>query len=98
MDKQIIAVDDYLNKITSFGFEYAPKLVGGLLVLIVGLWISKLITKRVGKSLASSSIDQSLVPFLRSLTNIILKGLVLITVMGMIGIEMTSLQLLVLQV
>jgi outer membrane lipoprotein-sorting protein len=30
MNQQIIAVDDYLNKITNFGFEYAPKLIGGL--------------------------------------------------------------------
>lgn len=90
MDQQVIALDDYLDKIINFGFEYAPKLIGGLLVLVVGLWISKLITKKVGKSLAKSSIDQSLVPFLRSLTNIILKVLVAITVMGMIGIQMTS--------
>ena len=37
-----------------------------------------------------SKIDQSLVPFLKSLTNIVLKILVIITVMGMIGIQMTS--------
>jgi small conductance mechanosensitive channel len=90
MNQQVIVVEDYLDKITSFGFEYAPKLIGGLLVLVIGLWASKLITKRVGKSLANSSIDQSLVPFLRSLTNIVLKVLVAITVMGMIGIQMTS--------
>jgi small conductance mechanosensitive channel len=90
MDQQVIVVEDYLDKITDFGFEYAPKLIGGLIVLFVGLWITKLITKGVGKSLAKSSIDQSLVPFLKSLTNIILKALLIITVMGMIGIEMTS--------
>lgn len=90
MDQQVIAVDDYLKKITDFGFEYAPKLIGGLIVLFLGLWITKLITKGVAKSLAKSSIDQSLVPFLKSLTNIVLKALVIITVMGMIGIEMTS--------
>ncbi|MFQ3173281.1 MAG: small conductance mechanosensitive channel [Flavobacterium sp.] len=90
MDKQVTVVEDYLDKIINFGFEYAPKLIGGLLVLVIGLWISKLITKRVGKSLENSSIDISLVPFLRSFTNIILKVLVAITVMGMIGIQMTS--------
>lgn len=90
MEQQVTVVEDYLDKITDFGFEYAPKLIGGLIVLFVGLWITKLITKGVGKSLAKSSIDQSLVPFLKSLTNIILKALLIITVMGMIGIEMTS--------
>ncbi|MEZ7506426.1 mechanosensitive ion channel family protein [Flavobacterium sp. Arc2] len=90
MDQQVIAVNTYLDKIIDFGFEYAPKLIGGILVLFIGLWVTNLITKAVGKSLEKSSIDQSLVPFLRSITNIILKALVVITVMGMIGIEMTS--------
>ena len=90
MEQQAIVVNNYLEKITDFGFEYAPKLVGGIIVLFIGLWVSNLITKGVGKSLEKSNIDQSLVPFLRSITNIILKALVAITVMGMIGIQMTS--------
>jgi small conductance mechanosensitive channel len=90
MEQQVIVVNNYLEKITDFGFEYAPKLIGGIIVLFVGLWVSNLITKEVGKSLQKSNIDQSLVPFLRSLTITILKVLVAITVMGMIGIQMTS--------
>jgi small conductance mechanosensitive channel len=90
LDQQVTVVNKYFDKIIDFGFEYVPKLIGGLIVLIIGLWITKLITKAVGRSLVKSNIDQSLVPFLKSLTNIILKALVAITVMGMIGIQMTS--------
>ncbi|MBX9888058.1 MAG: mechanosensitive ion channel [Flavobacteriaceae bacterium] len=90
LDQQVTLVNTYFDKIIDFGFEYVPKLIGGLIVLVIGLWITKLITRGVGKSLAKSNIDQSLIPFLKSLTNIILKALVAITVMGMIGIQMTS--------
>ncbi|MFT7395660.1 MAG: small conductance mechanosensitive channel [Flavobacterium sp.] len=90
MELQATVVNSYLDKVTDFGFEYVPKLIGGILVLFVGLWITNLITKGVKKSLGNSKIDQSLVPFLTSITNIILKILVAITVMGMVGIEMTS--------
>lgn len=90
MKEQVVVVDDYLNRIINFGIEYAPKLLGGIVVLFVGLWVIKFITKTVGKSLAKSSIDSSLIPFLKSITNIVLKALLAITVMGMIGIEMTS--------
>jgi small conductance mechanosensitive channel len=38
-------VNKYLEKITDFGFEYVPKLIGGILVLFIGLWITNLITK-----------------------------------------------------
>ncbi|MGA9637191.1 mechanosensitive ion channel family protein [Flavobacterium sp.] len=88
--QEVTVVNKYLEKITDFGFEYAPKLLGGIIVLIVGLWVTKMITKGVRKSLEKSKMDQSLVPFLASITNIILKALVAITVMGMIGIQMTS--------
>ncbi|WP_016990715.1 mechanosensitive ion channel family protein [Flavobacterium sp. ACAM 123] len=90
MKLQATVVNNYLEKITDFGFKYAPKLLGGILVLLIGLWITNLITKGVKKSLENSKIDQSLVPFLTSITNIILKVLLAITVMGMVGIEMTS--------
>lgn len=90
MEDKITFAGNYLDKIINFGFEYSPKIIGGIIVLLIGLWITKLITKSVGKALAKSKLDQSLVPFLKSLTNIILKILVIITVMGMIGIQMTS--------
>jgi small conductance mechanosensitive channel len=70
MELQATVVNKYLEKITDFGFEYVPKL-GGILVLFIG-WITNLITKGVKKSLGNK-IDQSLVPFLTSITNIILK-------------------------
>lgn len=90
IEQQVTLVNKYVEKAIDFGFEYAPKLVGGIIVLVIGLWFTKLVTKGVGKSLEKSKIDQSLVPFLKSLTNITLKVLVAITVMGMIGIQMTS--------
>ena len=90
IEEQATVVNKYIEKITDFGFEYAPKLIGGILVLILGLWITKVITKAVRSSLEKSKMDQSLVPFLTSITNIVLKVLVAITVMGMIGIQMTS--------
>ena len=90
IDQQVSLVNKYIEKSIDFGFEYAPKLVGGIIVLVVGLWFTNIVTRAVGKSLQRSKIDQSLVPFLKSLTNITLKVLVGITVMGMIGIQMTS--------
>lgn len=90
MKEQVLLVNNYFDKMLDLAIVYAPKLLGGIIVLIVGLWVTKLITIAVGKSLEKTNIDHSLIPFLRSLTNIILKALVAITVMGMIGIEMTS--------
>jgi small conductance mechanosensitive channel len=37
MELQATVVNKYLEKITDFGFEYVPKLIGGILVLFIGL-------------------------------------------------------------
>src|SRR6056297_2451671 len=90
MDEQLTMAEQYLDKIVNFGFEYGPQLIGGILVLLFGLWITKFITKGVGKALTKGNVDPSLIPFLKRLTSIILKILVIITVMSMVGVQMTS--------
>jgi small conductance mechanosensitive channel len=44
MELQATVVNKYLEKITDFGFEYAPKL---WYISILVLWITNLITKGV---------------------------------------------------
>jgi small conductance mechanosensitive channel len=90
MNEQVIEVQKYTDKLIDFFMEYGPKMIGALVVLIIGLWIVKMITKGTGRVLEKRKIDPSLVPFLKSLTSTILKILVIISVMGMVGIQMTS--------
>ncbi|OCB77369.1 mechanosensitive ion channel family protein [Flavobacterium crassostreae] len=90
MNEQVLVANKYLDKITSLGYEYIPKVIGAILVLLIGLWVTKLITKKLRQTLTKSKIDQSLVPFLSSMVAILLKVVIAITVMGMVGIQMTS--------
>ena len=90
MNEQISVAQNYINKAVDLGFDYGPKLIGAIIVLILGLWVIKLATKMAGKSLQKAKLDQSLVSFMMSLTNVLLKILLFITVMGMVGIQMTS--------
>ncbi len=69
---------------------WSPKIIGGLVVLIIGFWIVNMITKMIGKSLTKSGIDADLVPFLKSLISVLLKVLVVITAAGVVGIEITA--------
>lgn len=70
--------------------EYGPKLVGAILVWIIGSWIIKAITKSFDKLLSKRNTDASLRPFLKGMVNILLKVMLVISVLGMLGIEMTS--------
>jgi small conductance mechanosensitive channel len=83
-------MEKYLDQLTSMIVEYGPKLLGAIIVLLIGLQIIKIIAKNLNKLFDKSNIDVSLKPFLKSLISAILKVLLIISVMGMVGIEMTS--------
>lgn len=85
--EQGVALKDYAM---DFVMTYGPKLVGAIVVLIIGLWIIGWVLKLVKRGLAKSNVDDSLVPFLRSLIGALLKVMLGISIMTMLGIEMTS--------
>lgn len=77
---------DYMPMI----IEYGQKLIVGLLILIIGLWIAGAISRATKKLMASRGFDAALQSFLGSMISIVLKILVVITALGTLGIEMTS--------
>lgn len=90
MNEQAAEVSQHLNNLYGLIIEWGPRVIGAIFVLIVGLWVVKLITRNINKSFAKRKIDPSLKPFLVALISTVLKVLVIISVMGMVGIEMTS--------
>jgi len=90
MDVKVDQISKYSEKALDLATEWGPKLLGAIIVLIIGLWLVKIITRGVGGMLEKRKLDPSLVPFLKSLTNTILKILLIISVMSMVGIQMTS--------
>jgi small conductance mechanosensitive channel len=81
---------EILNQLVTIGVDYGPKLIGAIVVWIIGAWIIKRFSKVLAKSLEKRKMDESLKPFLRSLFEVLLKVLLAISVLGMLGIEMTS--------
>jgi small conductance mechanosensitive channel len=83
-------IDYILEKTTEIAVTYAPKLVGAILVWIVGGWVIKGLVKTFAKMLEKSKTDESLKPFLKSIINAALRVMLVISVLTMLGIEMTS--------
>ena len=70
--------------------KYGMKFVMAIVVLIVGLIVIKWITKAIVRLMKKSNVNESLIPFLKSLVKVLLKAMLIISVMGMVGIQMTS--------
>ena len=90
MEDQLAALVDNGEKLSGMALAWAPKLAGALLVLVLGLWIVKLFIKGLKKMLSKRKIDPSLLSFIASFLGALLRVLVVISVMGMAGIQMTS--------
>ncbi len=83
-------MQEYIDLILKMLVEYGPKLIGAVVVLIIGLWIIKMVNKSIRKVMLKSKLDDSLVPFLSGIIDGLMKALLIISVMSMVGIAMTS--------
>ena len=79
-----------LEKFSGMVTEYAPKVAGALLTLIIGFWVIGMIVSGVKKLLKKNDVDETVQPFLTSLVSVGLKIMLLLSVAGMFGIETTS--------
>lgn len=79
-----------LDQVTQIGLDYGPKVLGAIAVWIIGSWIIKAIVGVLGKTMVKTKTDTSLQPFLKGLAGGLLKAMLVISVLGMLGIEMTS--------
>src|SRR5689334_16881876 len=78
------------DKIIDLVLSYLPKLALALVTLVAGLWLIKIFVKFLSRLMTARKVDESLKPFLSSIVKIILTVLLMISVMDMIGVEMTS--------
>ena len=76
--------------ITDLAITYGLKLILAILTLTIGLWFTKIVVRGFSSIMDRRDLDESLKPFLRTLASTLLKVMLVISVMGMIGIEMTS--------
>ena len=79
-----------LNRIAELLVQYGSRLIGAVLIWIIGSWFIKIFTKQIGKILDQRKLDASLKPFLKGIVNILLKVVLAVSILSMLGIEMTS--------
>jgi small conductance mechanosensitive channel len=79
-----------LNAIYDLAITYGLKILLAVVVLIIGLWIIKAILNAMGKNMEKRDVDPTLRQFLRSLLSMLLKIMLIISVISMLGVEMTS--------
>ncbi|GEM_PF-4194056 len=72
MEEQVAAAGNILDKLIDIGVADGPKLIGAIIVLVLGFWVANAIAKATGRMLEKRKIDVSVIPFFKSLTGVLL--------------------------
>lgn len=68
----------------------AGNLVGAALIIIIGFWVSKKIVKIIKKGMVRAKNDYTVITFIGSVVNIILKFIIIISALAVLGVDITS--------
>ncbi|HMR88390.1 MAG TPA: mechanosensitive ion channel [Saprospiraceae bacterium] len=79
-----------LNYVKEIAITYTPKLAGAIVVYLIGSVIIGWVSKLVQKTMNAKKVDVSLQSFLSSFVKVLLNILLLLTVFGMLGVNLTS--------
>lgn len=83
-------VNQNLQKVIDMGIEFAPKLIGALLVVILGFWITTRLVGVLRKKMRKTNMDASLQPFLLSMLSVLFKVMIVFSAAGIVGIQTAS--------
>ncbi|AYN67822.1 mechanosensitive ion channel family protein [Euzebyella marina] len=80
----------WMNQGIEFAVEYGPKILGAILIYIIGSWVIKNLLKGVRKMMAKGTYDLSLQRFLVNMLAWALKALLVIIVISTLGVNVTT--------
>lgn len=83
-------IDIWIVKGIEIGTEYGLKILGAIIIWIIGSWLVRKIVGQTNKVMTKKGMDESLKKFLRNLINWSLKILLFVLILGNLGIETTS--------
>lgn len=86
MDLENIDTEKWLQ----LGIDYGLKILGAIVIWIIGSWVIKKLLKTVKKLMTKRDYDESLQKFLMNMLGWVLKIVLIVVVLGTVGVETTS--------
>lgn len=83
-------MDNYIAMFQNYITVYGIKILGAIAILIIGLWITKIISRSFNKILTKKEIDETLVKFFTAMVKTALVAFVIIAAISQAGVETTS--------
>lgn len=81
----------YVDKAVDLVLAYGPKVILAVITLFVGTWLIGILAKILDSTLDRINFDDTLQPYFVVISKVLLKILLYISVIGMLGVQTTSL-------
>ena len=83
-------IQKWLDIGLEFLINFGPKLVGAIIIWIIGSWVIKKLITGAGQAMKKGNYDESLQKFLSNLLSWVFKIILIVVVLGTVGVETTS--------
>jgi small conductance mechanosensitive channel len=80
----------YVNQFKDLLVIYGMRLLMALLMLVVGLWLIRRFVNLMGNLMTRRAVDESLIPFLKSLISITFKVVLILSIISVLGVPTAS--------
>lgn len=88
--EHIVVATTWIEKIKNLVMDYAPKVAGAILIYFIGSWLIGKFAGIMRKVMMRRNLDPSLQSFLSSMLKVTLLILLFLTVVSMLGVNITS--------
>ncbi|ALO42564.1 mechanosensitive ion channel family protein [Pseudoalteromonas phenolica] len=89
IQQEIAQVERYYTVIKDYLVNYSMQVAAAILILIIGLWVSKKISKTVERLLLKHNIDIALTNFIANVVKVLLIVMFVVIALGKLGISIT---------
>jgi small conductance mechanosensitive channel len=83
-------IETYLETIKQLILDYSPKIITAIIILVIGLWVTSIITKTIKRIMLKRKTEPTLSNFVGNLIFWTLRILVFITFISKLGVETSS--------
>ncbi len=87
---EIMAATGWIEKYVDMAISYSPKIVGAVTLYLIGIWLIKWVVKLLKRIFSRRKFDPSLQTFLTSAARLSLIVLLFLTVISVLGINITA--------
>lgn len=90
MDQASTVMNNALNTLTQHGIAFGQRLIGAVLVWVIGGFFVGLLQKALSSGLTRRDLDPTLKRYVESIANVLMRVMLLLAVLSVLGIETTS--------